>query len=112
MVESATAHSTSPPKHCTLKSSRAPPPSTHPLSPLAPLALSPLSPSCHSSAMARTKQNSKKSTGGHATPASWPGSLPVKSKAPSPRPKQDHKRPDNSGNNDVGSLPRYQCGFH
>src|SRR5882724_9937558 len=153
-VESATAHSTLPPKCCMLESSHAicPPlqiihaepdidffaPTLskviwlrvlllaphhlprivqsrvlmplHP--PLTPSHLSPLSPSCHSSAMARTKQNAKKSTGGRATPASWAGSLPVKSKASSSGPKRDHKRPYNSGNNDVGSLPRYQCGFH
>jgi len=60
-------------QRCTLESSRAPPPSTHPLATITAIALSPLSPSCHSSAMARTKQNAKKSTGGRATPASWAG---------------------------------------
>lgn len=55
--------------------------------------------------MARTRQNSKRSTGGRATRARWASSLPVKAQASSPRPKPVHKGPDKSANNDVSSLP-------
>jgi len=85
--------------------------------PLTPSPRSPQSPSrtltlCHSSAMARTKQNAKKSTGGRATlPA---GLVPYQS-----NPRHPHLAQSETisaliiqENNDVGSLPRYQCGFH
>src|SRR5882672_9667050 len=62
-------------------------------------------------AMTQTRQNSKKSTGGHAPHSRWTSSLPVKAKASSPHSNPDHKHPDKSGNNNVGSLPHYQCGF-
>src|SRR5882672_2979177 len=51
--------------------------------------------------MTQTRQNAKKSTGGHAPHARWTRSLPVKVKASSPHSKPDHKHPDRSGNNDI-----------
>src|SRR5882724_2232855 len=57
-----------------------------------------------SSAMARTRQNARRSTGGHATCAIWAVSLPVKARASS-HPMPDHKCPDKLKNNDVDSLP-------
>jgi len=61
------------------------------------------------SAMVRTQQNSRRSTGGHATCAKWADSLPVKTSSSCPKP--HHKHPERSGNNNVGSLPHYQCGI-
>ena len=63
-----------------------------------------------SSAMARTRQNARRSTGGHATHASWAVSLPVKAR-PSSCPMPDHKHPDKLENNDIGSLPHKYVAF-
>src|SRR5882724_5387614 len=63
------------------------------------------------SAMVQTQQNSKRLTGGHATHAKWADSLPFKAKTSSSHPKPHHKHPERSGNNDMGSLPHYQCGI-
>jgi len=63
-----------------------------------------------SSAMARTRQNARRSTGCHATRARWAVSLPVKARASS-HPMPDHMHSDKLENNDVGSLPHVKNEF-